>query len=640
MEEGQDVSSTIVRAGTDGGSADDAACLRRACDAFARVAAAVQDGPDLESVAREVALRARDLVGVTRCSIHLRDPRTEIFRGCVGVDGDRDLAPVIQRAVAGVPGDGMTLEAMQTRRAVVVENAEDDARMIKATTRFWRIRSILAVPMMFEDEVIGVIFLDEAGQARRFSLEDRASSLAFASLASTVVVQARRRAQLKAKADASERQVRALRRATAIDDRLSNLVVEGRSLTEVLATLAEVLSKPCAVFGADATRLASASPAVGGDGMVPRLLEAPYIDHPAVRAALDVHAGERAFVVGPVPSAGLLHRYLVAPVVLAHETWGHLVVMEHKTRFGSGDMLMLRRVATLVALHVSTERKAAEVESNAGSSLVSELCLGTPDLVGLQRRADRVGMALGAQRVAVFFADRDPRRSAPSDFRGVLAAFSAVAPGLEVHAATVPGGIAALIAIPEGVEERVFVNASRSTIAHVSDALTEDGLVAAVSTARRGADGYRAAFVEARQVVECLQRFSPVGGPAMFSAADLGVGRLFLATSDAGLVAEFAESTFGHLVEDDTKSDMLATLCAFFDSMGSIRRCAEHLRVHENTIRYRLARVEELTGLAITRDPDAALRARLSLLVLQLQGRLPGSRPAGAPVEPAIEAVV
>jgi hypothetical protein len=56
--------------------------------------------------------------------------------------------------------------------------------------------------------------------------------------------------------------------------------------------------------------------------------------------------------------------------------------------------------------------------------------------------------------------------------------------------------------------------------------------------------------------------------------------------------------------------------------MGSIRRCAACLGVHENTIRYRLARIEELTGLGVTHDPDAALGARLSLLVLMLQGRL------------------
>jgi PucR-like helix-turn-helix protein len=63
--------------------------------------------------------------------------------------------------------------------------------------------------------------------------------------------------------------------------------------------------------------------------------------------------------------------------------------------------------------------------------------------------------------------------------------------------------------------------------------------------------------------------------------------------------------------------------------MASIRRCALELGVHENTIRYRLARIEELTGLCVTHDPDAQLGARLSLLVLMTQGRLAGQEAPG-----------
>ena len=151
-----------------------------------------------------------------------------------------------------------------------------------------------------------------------------------------------------------------------------------------------------------------------------------------------------------------------------------------------------------------------------------------------------------------------------------------------------------------------------------------------MSPVRSERDGYRSAFGEARQVVECIRRFSPAGGPAIFSSADLGAGALFLATSDAELVTASAEQTFGSLVDDPSKADLLTTLCSFFDNMASIRRCAACLDVHENTIRYRLARIEDLTGLAVTHDPDAQLRVRMALLVLLLQGRLPEPRPAVA----------
>jgi sugar diacid utilization regulator len=109
----------------------------------------------------------------------------------------------------------------------------------------------------------------------------------------------------------------------------------------------------------------------------------------------------------------------------------------------------------------------------------------------------------------------------------------------------------------------------------------------------------------------------------VFSAGDLGAGRVFLATSDRELVVSHAEATLGVLVGDPAKADLLATLCSFFDNKASTRRVAERLGVHENTIRYRLSRVEQLTGLAVTHDPDAQLQAHMALLVLELQGRVP-----------------
>ena len=45
-----------------------------------------------------------------------------------------------------------------------------------------------------------------------------------------------------------------------------------------------------------------------------------------------------------------------------------------------------------------------------------------------------------------------------------------------------------------------------------------------------------------------------------------------------------------------TIEELLDTVCAFFDCDRSVRNSAKHLGVHENTIRYRLGRVLELTA--------------------------------------------
>ena len=65
-----------------------------------------------------------------------------------------------------------------------------------------------------------------------------------------------------------------------------------------------------------------------------------------------------------------------------------------------------------------------------------------------------------------------------------------------------------------------------------------------------------------------------------------------------------------------------------------MRRSAALLGVHENTIRYRLARVAEITGLNLAANPDHQLSGQLAVLILRLQGQIIDGPPvvdSGAP---------
>jgi DNA-binding PucR family transcriptional regulator len=63
--------------------------------------------------------------------------------------------------------------------------------------------------------------------------------------------------------------------------------------------------------------------------------------------------------------------------------------------------------------------------------------------------------------------------------------------------------------------------------------------------------------------------------------------------------------------------ELLTTLAAFLESGSALEACARALFVHPNTVRYRLRRVTELTGLRPT-DPRDALVLRIALLVARL----------------------
>ena len=224
----------------------------------------------------------------------------------------------------------MTRELLETRRPVIITNARDDPRTVKSTVRYWKIRSIMEVPMILDGEVVGVIFLDDENSPRVFTEREAATAALFANLAAVSVKDAQGQIELRSQLDASQRQLKALRRATAVDERLSEVVLEGRPLQDLLDTLAELLGKPCAVFSAAGERLATALPPGGAadDRAAPAragVREQTRRERGACRAR-----GRSRLRRRPAARSGVLHRHLVAPVLLGSELWGRLVVMEHK----------------------------------------------------------------------------------------------------------------------------------------------------------------------------------------------------------------------------------------------------------------------------------------------------------------------
>jgi GAF domain-containing protein len=605
--------------------------------AFAQVTAALESTSNLDDLLRVVAREVAALVGVERCSVHLRGEKGGVFRRCVGHPDDQEIDAYVKRTLAGIPADGVTLELLRTKRPVIVNNARTDPRLIRSTVRVWMIGSMMAVPLVFDDEVIGIIHLDDVDRPHVFTEADAGVVPMFASLAAAAVAHGQSKTELEAKVETAQGQVDALLRVATITQHLSAVVLSGGGPHEVVETLARLLGKPCAVYNAHHVRLAAATSPGVDDSTLPQLLEPACVAMPEVRDALSSGAPGRPFLVGPLRNAGVLHRYVVAPVVVDDELLARLVVMEHRRGFSGEDIVTLRRAAILLGLHLRAERRVVAGDDDVGASLTADLLAGRAEAAVVQRRADWIGMRLDTPRVVALIGSRTGVTAAPADVRLALEAFGDSTPEVTVHATAVAEGVAALVTVDGVDDDDRLLEATRDVVLRVCTWLGAGAnIAAALSGVHSSYGGYTDGYLEARQVLECIRRFAPGPGPDVFSARDLGAGRVVLATSDREAIRRFADTTFGTMVRDPTKAHLLGTLRSFFDNMASIRRCALCLGVHENTVRYRLTRIEELTGLSMTHDPDAQLRLRLSMLVLMLEGRLPAAtRTAARTLVPA-----
>jgi DNA-binding PucR family transcriptional regulator len=88
-------------------------------------------------------------------------------------------------------------------------------------------------------------------------------------------------------------------------------------------------------------------------------------------------------------------------------------------------------------------------------------------------------------------------------------------------------------------------------------------------------------------------------------------------------VTGFVRRALGPVLDYDARrgTDLIATLCAWFDAGGSPARAAEALKVHVNTVTQRLDRVAQLLGRDWSR-PENALEVHLALRLHRLTGSL------------------
>jgi sugar diacid utilization regulator len=586
--------------------------------AFADVASALGDFTDRDALLHLVGARICGLIKAERCSVYLRESKTRLFRGQVGYPPTRDAE--IKRLVAGVAADGFTREIVATRRPVVVADTATDPRPVRSAMRAWRVRSMLGVPMVLRDEVIGIVFLDNEDMPHVFAPAEQAIAAAFANLAAVAISQAEMTAELRANVTIVARQNEALRRATVMDDRFAELLLRGSTLDDVARSVAELTRKPVAVYDARLDVLAAA-PAPGRPE-IPRLLGPEVREHPRARDALADLEGMRPAIVGPLREANLTHRLLVAPISLHGRRWGHVVVGEYGSRLDALDRHVVRRAAMLIATEFSIERRVGRSEWEGRASLARDLLAGGADHASLERRSHLLGIDLATPRAVVAIASRRPGVRAPSAREAVAALC-----GLEtepdvlgideeretVLLAPLDGGGAAA---PEALRERLH---------RAFDGVSADGWLAiGVSTACTRPSDYARAGREAYQVLRCIQIFAERPGLVSMTADELGPARALLGSSDRDTLDGFARDTLGPLLDDTDPGmrDLLSTLDIFFSCSRSVRGSAAALEVHENTIRHRLARVESLIGLAVASNADDQMTVQLALMVLRLEGRL------------------
>ena len=529
------------------------------------IVSTVASSIELVDVLPAVVRLMSDASGVHGCFIYLLEDERLVMRAA---------SPPYGRQVGKVAferGESLAWWAVDhAEPAFIRENALADPR-VKYVPELEeeRYQSLLAVPLNGRSgEAIGAITAHTEAP-REFTDDEVDFIVTSASLVASAIENARlyeearlRVAELEQLTELAE----AIARADALDELLETVALDARPL---------LAARACHVYLLDPAReeldLRASDPEPGG-----------------ARGTLGLAE------LGPELARGGRSSRLAIPLVATGELIGLLVAE------GSSRVELGRAVASQVAVGI---KKVQVIEQLAEKNLIKDFF---EELAGgrargdLEGRATRLGCDLGQPHVVLVAEPwSDP----------LARALRSAAPGsLFDHR---DDSLRALVRLASSSTESFLERVRR-----LHDELPEPVSIG-VSSVCRGEAAFADGFAEAQQALVGTVVLS--GKPSVLAYDDLGAYKYLLRVAVDGGIRDATVDAVGKLADYDEQrgAQLLATLEEFLRRHGSISATSEALYVHPNTLRQRLRRIGELSGLDLRRDDWLAIEIAVKMVKLQ-----------------------
>jgi sugar diacid utilization regulator len=302
-------------------------------------------------------------------------------------------------------------------------------------------------------------------------------------------------------------------------------------------------------------------------------------------------------------------------------------------RRGEPSPSIERVVGALIALELERSRGPEKASEAAIATFLADLLdRRVTDRENVLARAQELGADLSAGG-AVLVARARPKAPQHGDWRARVldlaergaraVAGSSLAAAVELmppwrHA---EGGnhLGEIVVLAPGGDAAAARRAAESVRRELEDGLPDFSLAVAVSRValdpidlhRAGAEALLAANVAEAE------------GRPLLAFEETGSYRLLLPamSEDPAELRRFHEETVGTLVayDEQYETELVRTLETFLDCDGNVARTAERLFTHRHTIRYRLERVRELSGLDVG-STDGRERLGLGLKAMRVLG--------------------
>jgi putative methionine-R-sulfoxide reductase with GAF domain len=530
---------------------------------LSRIISTISSSLEFDEVLGAVVQLLSEASGVHACFVYVVEDERLVLRAA-----SEPYSGLVGR-IALERGEGLAWWVVEQREpAFIREDAFADPRFKHVPElEEERFQSLISVPIVAKGSAsIGAITLHTEAP-REFSEDEVEFLVSSASLVGGAIENARLYVDMR-------RRVEELERLTALGEAIARAETLAELTPAITTGALELLrARACRLYLLDgeALRLRESLPA-GTEA--PQLIELAR--------------------VGPELARSGRSARIAVPLVAGDEMLGLLQAD------GTAELDLARAAANQAAVAI---KKIELIERLTEKNLIKdffEQLAGGPVLGSLDERAERLGCDLEARHLVL--AAR-PASDALEKGLGKLA------PGSLFDRRD--DSLRGLLRIPPGGEVALLEGIRR---AHAQLA---EPVAVGVSNPCAGAGSFAAGFDEARYALlgtAILQK-----RPSVRTYDDLGPYKYLMRMSLDGEVRDPHRDAVSRLVayDEERSSSLLETLEEFLHHRGNISATSEALHVHQNTLRQRLRRIMQLSGLDLRRDDWLMVELAVKLVRLQ-----------------------
>lgn len=306
---------------------------------------------------------------------------------------------------------------------------------------------------------------------------------------------------------------------------------------------------------------------------------------------------------------------IVSPIMMEGKYYGNLTCWEVNSDHLSTDIVIIEKASTLLSLEFLRQKVKYDVEQQYKNDFIREL-LFSDNMK--EKNMIEWGRKYQITKEKQYFCmllkikDKECETNEQQKWKDPKIMMTITSLLSNMLAGYVNNGICMIVPITadsEDINEKIY----REVNKYIGTGLE---VILGIGRVGKGPRGIQQSYRQAEQALYLYENTRLNKG--MIHYNDLGAYRLINQIKDSQELYEFYHETVGKLIEYDSKSELLTTLQCYFDNNEKPKVVADSLFIHVNTLKYRIKKIEEITGCDL-RKSDGKLNLFMGLKIHNLR---------------------